>query len=141
MGNHVPVGSNVSAFVHDGYAEALTSGGLAFGLPLLGIWSLVGVAAARRYLQSCRQSCPERPVFVGAALAAGVLLVHSAVDFDWHYPSLLVLLGVVGGMLLTSPAPARVTWARSRQRGGDGACRDVRGHGVLGRTSRPSGVH
>ncbi len=113
VGSHVPVGSNISAFVHNGYAEALTSGGIAFGLPFLGVWLLVAVAAARRYLQSWRRTCPERPVFVGAALAAGVLLVHSAVDFDWHYPSLLVLLGVVGGMLLTSREPRQVSRGRA----------------------------
>jgi hypothetical protein len=100
VAEHVPVGANVSAFVHNGYAEALTSGGLVFGLPMLALWGLVGWAALRRYLASLRRAGAERSLYAGAAVAAGALLLHSAVDFDWHYPSLLVLLGVLGGLLL-----------------------------------------
>ena len=110
VGQHVPIGRSVSAFVHNGYAEALTSGGLAFGLPYFGVWLVVGIAATRRYLSSLRNVASERSVYAGFSLAAGVLLLHSAVDFDWHYPSLVVLLGVTGGVLLPShvePLPSR----------------------------------
>ncbi|MCW2599419.1 MAG: O-antigen polymerase [Frankiales bacterium] len=100
VGENVPPGANTSAFVHDGYAEALASGGLAFGLPLLLLCLLVAVTTLRRYAQSLRRVCPERPILAGASVASGVLLVHAGLDFDWHYPSLVVLLGVVAGLLL-----------------------------------------
>jgi hypothetical protein len=100
VSEHVPAGANISSFVHNGYAEALSSGGLVFGLPMLALWGLVGWAAVKRYLASLRPVGTDRSLYAGAAVAAGALLLHSAVDFDWHYPSLLVLLGVLGGLLL-----------------------------------------
>jgi hypothetical protein len=104
VGQHVPVGSNVSAFVHNGYAEALTSGGVTFGLPVIGIWLAIAAAAVRAFWQSLRPLHPERGTLTGFSLATAVLLLHSAVDFDWHYPSLAVLLGVAGGTLIRSRA-------------------------------------
>jgi hypothetical protein len=112
VGSHLKPDQNVSSFVHDGYAEALTSGGLAFGLPLLGAWLVVGWAAVRRWLGSLRQAGAERPVYLGFAVAAGALLLHAAVDFDWHYPSLVVLLGVIGGVLLPARQPVAASAVR-----------------------------
>lgn len=103
---HVPATANVSAFVHNGYAEALTSGGAAFAVPLISFWVLVALAATRRFFNALRTRSPDGPVSVGTSLAVAVLLLHSGVDFDWHYPSLVVLLGVLGG-LLSVPGRAR----------------------------------
>ena len=94
-------GSDRSTFVHDGYAEALSSGGLAFGGPMLAAAVVVGLAAARQ-LRRRPTAAAEGPLLLGTALAAGVLLLHSAVDFDAHYASLQVLLGVLGGVLLAA---------------------------------------
>lgn len=99
----LPVGATRSAFVHNGYAEALTSGGLLFGGPLLALCGLLAVRA----LQGVRAGGPERGVLVGCSLATLFLLGHSLVDFDWHYPSLVVLLGVTGGVVLSTRPPRR----------------------------------
>jgi hypothetical protein len=102
-------GAGYSTFVHNAYAEALTSGGLLFGGPILVCAVLVGVAAVRALLASLRRGAPERGVLAGAAIASGVLLVHAGLDFDWHYPSLVALLGVFGGLVIRGsarPAPA-----------------------------------
>lgn len=97
----VPVGDTISAFTHNGYLEALTSGGLVFAIPFIGVWLGVAWAAVRQLVQCLRRGAARDPL-CGAALAVGVLLAHSAVDFDWHYSSLLVLLGVLGGVLIGS---------------------------------------
>jgi hypothetical protein len=92
-------GRNRSTFVHNGYAEALASGGLVFGLPVLGGAIVVGLTALRALRRRPTYS-PEQPLLLGVALAAGLLLLHSGVDFDAHYASLQVLVGVLGGVLL-----------------------------------------
>ncbi len=97
---HLPAGSQYSAFVHNGYAEALTSGGLLFGGPVLVLAMFLGVAAVRAFVGALSGGRPERAVLGGSAIACGSLLIHSGLDFDWHYPSLVVLLGVVGGLIL-----------------------------------------
>jgi len=97
----VPAGDTISAFTHNGYLEALTSGGVVFAVPFVGVWLSVAWAAVRQLVRGLRRGAARDPL-CGAALAVGVLLAHSAVDFDWHYPSLLVLLGVLGGVLIGS---------------------------------------
>ena len=108
-GDHLPATSLQSAFVHDGYAEALTSGGIVFGLPLLAVSLLLAAATIRGFLHALRRETPGRALLAGAAVTTGALLVHTGLDFDWHYPSLVVLIGVVGGLLIRPtgrPAPA-----------------------------------
>jgi hypothetical protein len=100
--------ADYSTYVHNAYAEALTSGGLVFGAPILLFAVLVGVAAVRALVTSLRRTAPERAVLGGAAIACGVLLLHAGLDFDWQYPSLVALLGVAGGLLFrhsARPAP------------------------------------
>ena len=102
--DHVPVGSVLSPFVHDAPADWLTSGGLAFSLPLF--LGLLAVAwCAGRYLIGLTPSgggVLGRPAAIGLL----VLMAHSLLDFDWTYPSLSLLFGAVAGVLV-SLSPAR----------------------------------
>lgn len=95
----LPERATLSPFVHNGYADALTSGGLLFGGPMLAISIMLGLRSLRAL-----RATDERGITVGAALATLFLLGHSLVDFDWHYPSLVILLGICGGLL---PNPVR----------------------------------
>lgn len=83
-----------SAFVHDTYAEALTSGGTLFGLPVILGCGAVLVGAVRALWRD-RALGPS----FALALAAGALLAHTGLDFDGHYAGLTCMLGLVGGPL------------------------------------------
>jgi hypothetical protein len=102
----------LTPFVHDGYADALTSGGLLFGGPVIALALLALVWAARGTWAACRRAGPERGILLGTGLATGILLAHSAVDFDWHYSALIVSLGIVAGVVYRSqvaPSAPRTT--------------------------------
>lgn len=104
----LPTGALRSTFAHDAYAEALSSGGLVFGIPLLVLVLAMAVRAVTTLWRVLRPAAPDRGILAGAALATLALLAHSAVDFDWHYASLVVLLGVVAGLLFAAPGSTRV---------------------------------
>lgn len=98
----LPETTGRSVWVHDGPAEALTSGGILFGGPIIAICAMLGLSAlrvVRRAVTTTDESAGNR---VGPALATLVLLAHTLVDFDWHYSSLVVLLGVTGGLVIAS---------------------------------------
>ena len=103
-----------SPWVHNGPAEALTSGGLVFGGPvvLISLWLAVG--ALRALLRRRRHRGEDDGVRAAAALGTLVLLAHTLVDFDWHYSSLVVLLGVTGALVHADDAPAREVTTEDR---------------------------
>jgi hypothetical protein len=77
---------------HDGYLQPLTDGGLLLGVPFL-LSALVVLSWAFRRIRRLAGDLRSGPAdtlavaFVVALLAA---FAHSAVDFDWSHPSILV---------------------------------------------------
>ena len=99
---HMPVGSGLSEFPHNGIARALASGGLLFGLPVLLAAVYMALASLRTCLSTCLRRTDEAGVLGGAAVATLVLLAHTLVDFDWTYPSLCALLAVAYAIVYTA---------------------------------------
>jgi O-antigen ligase len=96
---HVPVGWPLSPLAHNGYLQALSDGGLLLAVPFLGAvvavcwWVLrsLGQAVRRRDLSTLGLAVP---------VSLGVMLVHSAVDFDWSYAADFVLGAILAGLVL-----------------------------------------
>lgn len=107
----VPASWPKSALAHSGPLQAFADGGVPLGMALL--LGLAGVAAAllRRLWRPGPVSSSDHLLVAGSAVAALALLAHSAVDFDWAYPTLAATFGVVAGLALgrgdRSPASSR----------------------------------
>lgn len=86
-----------TAYVHNGFLQGLTDGGLLLGLPLLVVTLVLAVAVCRGLPSVVRRG---EGVRVGAGAALLVLVLHSGMDFDWAYPSLLLLPALVAPLAL-----------------------------------------
>ena len=89
--------------VHDGYLQAFVDGGVALGIAV-GVVALLPLAIGARRLRRHRlgrRGDTADAVLVGSVLALGVLALHSAVDFDWTYPSLVALYAVLAALAVT----------------------------------------
>jgi O-antigen ligase len=104
-----------SQLAHDGYLQVATDGGLLLALPFLaGVIVLLLWALRRLWVLIARRSRPAPDLLV-VALTVAVLgaFAHSAVDFDWSHPSILVEAALLTACL----APAHRRSARSRRTG------------------------
>jgi hypothetical protein len=103
--------TSLTSHPHNEYLLAWAEGGIVAALPVLAV--LVGVvwlvvAALRRPLDPevrrgirwlpSGAELRDDPVRWGALLALVVAAGHAAFDFDWAYPALLALTGIVGGI-------------------------------------------
>lgn len=113
----VPVGSGRSIDPHNELVRGAAEGGLVGLAPLLVVLLLAGVVAVRQLVRWWRRpaSMTADSTAVGAVFAAGVLLTHALVDFDWSYPSLTAAAGwslalAFAGRVVMRPAahPRRV---------------------------------
>lgn len=105
---------NLTSSAHNEYAEVAGETGV------LGLVALAGALGglAMLGLQQLRRPPPPRSLTdlrpglaVGATGAAALFLVHSAVDFDWHYPVLSGLAAVATAVLLPDvPRSATSRW-------------------------------
>lgn len=98
-----------TAYAHNGYLQALSDGGLLLTLPLLLLLGATCLAVARALPRAVRSG---DLVHAGAAATLLVLLLHSGMDFDWAYPSLLALTALVAALALPPAAGA----AKGRRR-------------------------
>jgi O-antigen ligase len=92
-----------SALVHSGLLQPLSDGGLLLACPFLLACVAVAVALLRRLLPSAWRADGGAVTL----LSAGCLLLgaHSAVDFDWTYPSLMAAAAILAATALAwSPA-------------------------------------
>lgn len=99
-----------TSFAHNGFLQALSDGGVALALPLFLAVLLVLVAGARALPASLRAGDLVQP---GALVTFVVLLLHSGIDFDWTYPSLLSLAALVGALALPPGSVRRTTGRRA----------------------------
>lgn len=93
----------LTSSAHNEYAEVAGETGV------LGITALLGALAGLAWLGLTLLRRPPEPgsltdlrpgLVVGAAGAAALLLVHSAVDFDWNYPVLSGMAAMAAAVLL-----------------------------------------
>lgn len=108
----LPEGVTAATHVHNGYLQAFSDGGgpllaalaLATGIPLL---------AGLRAIASRSRRRDDEVLAIGVPLAMLALILHSGVDFDWSYPSLLAILAglVVPGR--ERAAPPGTVWPRA----------------------------
>lgn len=114
----IPAGWPRSPYVHSGYLQAFADGGLLFGLPVLLLCLAVASGLVRRLVRASRRPGEADDIAAVAAVAALALMAHSALDFDWSYPALLSMTGVVIalGLARQDPAPAAVDGPAQRGR-------------------------
>jgi len=108
----LPAEAQLSVYVHNGYLQAFSDGGL---LLLVAVTATTGLPllAAFRCLLRRRRSDDVLAVAVSVALTA--LVLHSGVDFDWAYPSLAALFAILAALV---PAPPTRRPESSRGSGG-----------------------
>jgi hypothetical protein len=111
----LPEGVGAATHVHNGYLQAFSDGGaplltalaLATGVPLL-----AGLAA----LASPSRRRDDPVVMIGVPLAMLGLVLHSGVDFDWTYPSLVAFFAILAGLVAPGRNRDRTTggpWSRT----------------------------
>ena len=94
-----------TAFAHNGFLQVLSDGGLLLGLPVLAALVLLTVGAGRAAVRAWRR----RDVLMLAGVTTlAVLALHSAIDFDWSYPSLLLTFALVAPLAVDAPRPPSV---------------------------------
>lgn len=82
-----------TAFAHNGFLQLFADGGLVLALPVLALLAVVAWRAAVGVPPILQQHDAVR---ASAVATFAILCLHSGMDFDWAYPSLLALLAVVG---------------------------------------------
>jgi O-antigen ligase len=87
-----------SALVHSGLLQPLSDGGLLLGLPFLLGCLLIGLGLLRRLLPSAWRA--DQGAVTLVAVGSLVLAAHSAVDFDWTYPSLMAMSAILAALAL-----------------------------------------
>ena len=105
----VNVGNSATrtTLVHNGFLQAFVDGGIVLGGSVLACALVVLLIAVRVIWSAFRHDgAPERVWEIGAALGVGALMLHAAVDFDWSYPSLLVLAAVLTALVVHPAAGA-----------------------------------
>jgi O-antigen ligase len=106
-----PSGTTMSALIHNGLLQALVDGGLLLAIPVL-IGCGVVLWRVLRRLPGRRGASADRVLVSAAAIAAIGLFGHSLFDFDWTYPSLAAMFGIVAALALArghdapTPTPA-----------------------------------
>lgn len=101
-------------FVHNGFLQAISDGGLLLGVPFLLACAGAGFMLLRRISRTaCRQEYGVVPLCVVAVL---LLAAHSGVDFDWSYPSSFAEVAIVAGLALAWSPTGRTALGSLRAR-------------------------
>ncbi len=105
-----PGDSIPSYHAHNELLEPFAEGGIFFGAAMLALAAGVGLAALRVLRRGVDPGDASRGgVLAGSVGALAALASHALVDFDWVFPLLALLAGVVAGVVLAAEpaAPAR----------------------------------
>jgi hypothetical protein len=106
----MPADSGLSRYVHNGYLQAFSDGGVVL---------LVAVIAATGapLLASCRflfhRLKHDDLVALGVPACLAGLVLHSGVDFDWVYPSLGALFAISAAVLPVGGVRRPLSWRRA----------------------------
>jgi hypothetical protein len=113
---YTPSGWARSPQAHDGYLQALSDGGLLLGVPFLCAVAVAlfwGLRQLRAGLRRSRGGQAVDIVGLSAAIALLGAMAHSAVDFDWSHPSILVEFALLAACVAPVVGPHRAgLWAR-----------------------------
>jgi O-antigen ligase len=102
-----------SQLAHNGYLQVWSEGGLLLAIPFLFLVAVAAYWAIARALPAVLRRDAERDlVQVATAVALLGAMAHSAVDFDWSHPSLLVEFGFMAAVV----APVRAARAGRARR-------------------------
>jgi O-antigen ligase len=101
-----------SPLAHNDYLQALADGGLLLGLPFLFGCAVIGSRVVRQFGKLVRSHRAD-PFRAGVVIAAGALMAHAAMDFDWSYPALFALAAIVTALAIGPSTANRTTRARS----------------------------
>lgn len=96
---HVPKGWPLSPYAHNGYLQPLAEGGLILGVPFL----LAVCAIALLCLRTLFRGLVRRQVggeTVAVAIALGMVMLHSGVDFDWTYAADFGMFAILSGLVV-----------------------------------------
>lgn len=119
---------DIPSSAHNGYLEAFAETGVAGGAVFAGLTA----GAIGALVRGGRRR--DDLLAIGAAGAGWVFVVHTAVDFDWHYPTLVVAgtaaIGVAWARGDGPRAPGR--WGRPVAAGLAGLCAVVAAGSVAG---------
>jgi hypothetical protein len=96
---YLPTGTTGTIYAHNGYLQALAEGGLVLLLPLVVATGLAVLLALRVLVSRSARTGPDGLVAVAAPVSLVGLTLHSGVDFDWAYPSLVFLFAVLAAVL------------------------------------------
>jgi O-antigen ligase len=89
-----------SQLAHNGYLQVWTDGGLLLTVPFLVLVAVCAWWALRLALPGVtRRASRAEPVQVATAIAILGAMAHSAVDFDWSHPTILVELAIMAAVI------------------------------------------
>ncbi|WP_323791502.1 O-antigen ligase family protein [Nocardioides sp.] len=91
-----------TAFAHNGFLQVMADGGLLLTVPVFTAVAVILLLGLRRLPSSLRAGEWTQP---GALVIFFVLMLHSGMDFDWAYPSILALTAVAGAAALPPVGP------------------------------------
>ena len=99
-------GATRSPSAHNGILQAFADGGLLHGAPVSIVMVLLLTVAGRRLWRDWSGRRIASIPSTAAAVAMTPLLIHSVVDFDWFFPSLLAVTAILAAVVLGPPAPS-----------------------------------
>ncbi|MCW2621302.1 MAG: hypothetical protein JWL64_904 [Frankiales bacterium] len=103
---HVDPTLAASNYAHSGFLQAFSDGGIVLGLPVL-LGCLLAAAGLARRVGVALSKPAERWLALSTGAAGLGLLAHSGVDFDWIYPSDVLVGAIVVGLGLSVPVAHR----------------------------------
>jgi O-antigen ligase len=105
---YTPFGWARSPQAHNGYLQAVSDGGLLLGVPLIGaVFGVLWWALRRLWSITRARPGPDELIVLSVAAAALGMLAHSAVDFDWSHPSILVEVALLAAVAAPATRPTR----------------------------------
>ena len=95
-----------SAFVHNGFLQALAEGGLVLAIPFLG--GCIGIAFLSVRWIWRTLSTRHDLLQAGIAVAVLMLMGHSAMDFDWSFPASMMEFAILAALVIPRRAATAV---------------------------------
>jgi hypothetical protein len=111
---YTPSGWARSPQAHDGYLQALSDGGLLLAVPFLFALVIALFWGLRRLFAALhRPTGGQATDIVGLSVAVALLggMAHSAVDFDWSHPSILVEFALLAACIAPKGPSRFRPWA------------------------------
>jgi len=122
---HVPAETTMSSFAHNGYLQAFSDGGTVLLVAITAATALPLIGGARAVVRRRRGTSDVEAVAATAGMIG--LVLHSGVDFDWSYPSLVALFAILAALVPGRTGTTAVRSDRTGRAAGTWATRTVWG--------------